>query len=120
MIYSYFLLFVINKRDTLITRNYHIPKKGATINLKIKNPQDIGPDDKLICTVSYKFDDISKRIHYGAGQLISNYAYEGNVPTAANQHSYISTSKKINGEYFNYRDSVIVGVNETLVYEIEF
>lgn len=115
--YAYFELFGIRKRDTLITRNYHIPRRGAKINLRIKNPEDINGDDRVICQVTYKYDN---GIHHGAGDLFSFHSTDVIIPTAANQYSYIRTSKRINGEYFDFLDSVKVSVNETRVYEVVF
>jgi 5-hydroxyisourate hydrolase-like protein (transthyretin family) len=46
--------FGIDKRDTVVIANYHVPKKGGKINLKIKNPDIITGEDKIISSVSYK------------------------------------------------------------------
>lgn len=110
----------INKRDTIVTRNYHIPKKGATINVKITNPEALTEDDNMVCNLSYKFDDLSKQIRYGVGSLFSQYSSEGTYSTAAGQYTYIQVLKKKNGEYFNNSDSVKIGLNEIVNYEVEF
>jgi 5-hydroxyisourate hydrolase-like protein (transthyretin family) len=116
--YSYFVIYGIYRRDTVITKNYHLPKKGAAIKIKIKNPSDITADDQLICTVSYKFGDLSaKRV---AGRLFSSIANEATFETAVNQPTYIHIAKNKNGEYLDSYDSVILSKGQTLLYEIEF
>jgi 5-hydroxyisourate hydrolase-like protein (transthyretin family) len=116
--YSYFKIYGVDRRDTVITKNYHLPKKGAAIKIKIKNPSDITVDDQLICTVSYKFGDLSTQLV--TGQLFSFIADEATFETAVNQPTYILIAKKKNGEYLNSYDSVIISKGQTLLYEIEF
>ncbi|MBX2971440.1 MAG: hypothetical protein KF803_18885 [Cyclobacteriaceae bacterium] len=116
--YSYFKIYGVDRRDTVITKNYHLPKKGATIKIKIKNPNDILGDDRLICTIAHKFGDLSaQRV---AGQLFSFIADEATFETAVNQPTYIRIAKRKNGEYVNSYDSVIISHEQTLLYEIEF
>jgi 5-hydroxyisourate hydrolase-like protein (transthyretin family) len=117
---GYYFNFSIAKRDTVVVRGYHIPKKGAMLRLKIKNPQDIIGGDNLKCSASFKYDDLTKQIQYNAGGVNSAYVSEAIFSTAANQYTYIKVSKKIGGQYINQLDSVIVSMDETRTYEVEF
>ncbi len=116
---EYFQFYGINKRDTTVVANYHVPRKGAGITLKIKNPESITGDDQLISSVYYKYG-LNKSVRFVPGQLFSMYGAELTIGTAANQWTYIKTSKKINGQYFNSQDSVTISLNETITYEVEF
>lgn len=117
--YSYFPFYGVNKRDTTIIGNYHVPRKGANITLKIKNPEAISGEDRLFSSVSYKFD-LNQWVYYGAGELNSTLGSQATFETAANQFTYIRTSKKINGQYINLLDSIFIPIHETKLYEIEF
>jgi hypothetical protein len=118
--YSNFHIYGIQKRDTLVARNYHLPKKGATLKVRIKNPLSIGGNDRLICEVSYKYDDLSENIRFGVGELFSNFGSEASFETAANQFSYIRISKEINGKDTSALDSIFIPVNETRTFDVEF
>lgn len=117
---GYYFNFSIDKRDTVVVRSYHIPRKGAMLRMKIKNPQDIIGGDNLICSAYFKFDDLTKNIQYNAGGVNSTYVSEATFNTAANQYTYIQILKKIGGQYTNHLDSVIVSIGETRTYEVEF
>lgn len=117
--YSYFQLSGINKRDTLVIGNYHVPRKGARIKLIIKNPGAISGDDQLVSSVSYKYD-LNKNIHFVPGELFSMYSSEATMETATNQFTYIKTSKRINGQYVNLIDSVVISSGQIETYEVTF
>lgn len=116
--HSSFLIYGIDKRDTVITKNCHLPKKGAAIKIRIINPSDITGDNQLTCTVSYKYaEQLIQRV---AGELFSFVSDEATFETAVNQPTYIRISKKKNGEYTTLYDSVIISYGQTLLYEIEY
>ena len=116
---DYYKFYSVNKRDTTIIGNYHIPKKGAKITLKITNPENITGDDLLSSSVSYKFD-LNQYMSYVPGELYSPNASQTTIETAANQYTYIRTTKRKNSESITTVDSVVIAVDETRLYEIEF
>ncbi len=117
--YTYFEFSHINKRDTVLIGNYHVPKKGATLELKIKNPEAITGNNQLISSVYYKYH-LNNSIYFIAGELNSNNVSSSIIKTAANQFTYIKTVKKINGTDINLLDSLVISVNQAKIYEIEF
>jgi hypothetical protein len=40
--------------------------------------------------------------------------------TAANQYTYLEVTKKMNGQFVTRIDSVLVPINQRVVYEVEF
>ena len=92
-----------------------MPKRGATIDLKIKNPETITGDNQLVTRVYYKSNS-----NVTSGELFSKTGSTATFKTAANQFTYIKTTKTINGQDFNLVDSVFISINQTKKYEIEF
>lgn len=117
--HNYFKLFGIDQRDTLVKQNYHIPKKGATLQVSITNPEAIPEGDKLNCIVSYKVGDLDKntrRAHY----LSSLNTSQATIPTAARQYTYLRITRKENDKASFYLDSMILDIGETRLYEISY
>jgi hypothetical protein len=114
---SSFFFFGIDKRDTVITADCHLPKRGGEIEVRLKNPEAITGDDRLSTQIYYRY--------CGSGRILTETLYSevaSNVlaETAANQYTYLDITKKVNGQFINTFDSVLVPLNQKVIYEVEF
>ena len=114
-----FQFWGVKKRDTVIVGNYHIPRKGSQITLKIKNRETISGDDRLIISVSYKAG-FNQHVSYGVGDLDSDKTSQVTFETAANQYTFIQPSKIKNGQALHLLDSIVIPLGKVQSYEIEF
>lgn len=119
LIRNEFELHGIDRRDTTVTQNYHIPTRGANIHVRITNPDAIPDGDKLICNVTYKVGDLDKDVRMQRS-LNSLDTSEAIIPTAALQYTYLRVIREENDEASFYLDSMILDVGETRSYEISF
>ena len=78
--------------------------------------------DQLTAKVYYKSTDFDGRFNSNitAGVLSSKTGSKATFETAANQFTFIKTTKTINGQDFNLLDSVFISINQKKMYEIEF
>lgn len=111
----------LTQRDTLIVWNYHLPKLDASILMRLTNPEAIGPDDRLVCNILFKYEDLSanNRFH-GIRALDAPEITAGTYPTAVDQYTYIRLLKRKNGQDVYSEDSLIVGSKQTVNYEVIF
>jgi 5-hydroxyisourate hydrolase-like protein (transthyretin family) len=115
-----YISFPSLKRDTTITRNFHLPKLDATIHFRLTNPEALGPDDRLFCLVIYEYDDLEHDEIYGVGALNAPNLIESTYTTASDQFTYIRTTKVKNGMEQVSLDSVMIGSGQTVEYDVEF
>jgi hypothetical protein len=111
----------LRQRDTVIVRNYHLPKLEGNVLIRLTNPEAIGPGDRLICNMVFKYEDLSanNRFH-GIRALDTPDMTVGTYPTAVDQYTYIRLLKRKNGQDLYSEDSIIVGSKQTVNYEVMF
>lgn len=114
-----FEFYEVTARDTVMIGNYHVPKKGGSLILKILNPEAITGADRISASVLIKAD-LDQKMFHGIGALDAPESNEVTIETACNQYSYIRIFKKLKDQYTTRLDSVFVKPNETKLYEIEF
>ena len=118
--HSYFGVYDVKRRDTTVTiTNYHLPRRGATLILRLTNPQAITGDDQVNADVAFGCMHENAKCGWGGG-LSSRQGSEATVSTAANQYAYVGIHKRISGEYIHSLDSIFVPANETKIYEFAF
>jgi hypothetical protein len=115
-----------DKRDTVITSNFHVPKMEGAIHLKLTNPEAIAGEDRLEARLQCRFGLESEQMHGFQGLLVRDDPMypskiaDTTIHAAADQYTYINVSGEKNGKHFFTEDSIKVGSGEEITYLIEF
>tara|TARA_R110001606_G_scaffold55260_1_gene134803 strand:- start:134 stop:931 length:798 start_codon:yes stop_codon:yes gene_type:complete len=121
---SYVKFYNLNKRDTILTNNFIVPKKG-NLSVKLKNFSPILEDDYFSVNVRYSYSFFSDHWNsYTPSKKGQKMALEGvqetifNIETILNGNVIVLIIKKKNGIREEIKE--VVNLTSTDIYNLKF